>query len=133
MLEDELLLVLLVEEPVELLPLPVRRSCCELELTELPLERVAELLPERLLELTELPEERVPDVLLPEDRVLEELLPDERVVDEEPELRVDCPVEREPEPEPPLVWADISGAMSIAIASIMEPASVISLLIAQKF
>ena len=121
---------------------------------ELPLERELELLPE---ERVLLPEERVLLVpalefrrlscwtaLLPEERVLldplertDELLPEELLLERELEL---LPEERELllcwVVLPPLerrVWARISGAMSMARASIMEAANVINLLIAQSF
>lgn len=102
-----------VEELPELrvaeeLPLLLRLSCCTVEL------RVEELLPE---ERTVEPEERVEE--LPELRV-EEL----------PELRV---VELLPELLPRRVCAAISGATSMARASIMEAANVINLLIALSF
>ena len=128
---------------------------------ELPLERELELLPEERVLLPEervlLPEERVLLVpvlefrrlscwtaLLPEERVLvdplertDELLPEELLLERELEL---LPEERELllcwVVLPPLerrVWARISGAMSMARASIMEAANVINLLIAQSF
>ena len=118
-------------DPLERVALPLRLLllCWLLLLT--PVERVAEVeeppVPlERLTE--ELPLEREVE-LLPEERVMllereVELLPEER------ELLL-CwvvlpPLERR-------VWARISGAMSMARASIMEAANVINLLIALKF
>ena len=101
-----------VEELPELrvaeeLPLLLRLSCCteELRVEELPEERTVE------------PELRV------------EELPELRVV-ELPELRV---VELLPELLPRRVCAAISGATSMARASIMEAANVINLLIALSF
>ena len=109
-----------VEELPELrvaeeLPLLLRLSCCteELRVEELPEERTVE------------PELRVEE--LPELRVVE--LPELRVV-ELPELRV---VELLPELLPRRVCAAISGATSMARASIMEAANVINLLIALSF
>ena len=116
-----------VEELPELrvaeeLPLLLRLSCCteELRVEELPEERTVE--PE--LRVEELPEERTVE---PELRVEE--LPELRVV-ELPELRV---VELLPELLPRRVCAAISGATSMARASIMEAANVINLLIALSF
>ena len=119
---NELLLELRELEP-ELTELLLELRELEPELTELLLERVLE--PElelRELELTELLLERLPEELL-EERVL---LPEDWVV-----LRVDCPVERELPPPELRVWAIISGAMSMAKATITEPAKVIHFLIAQ--
>ena len=107
---------------------------------ELPLERELELLLEPLL----LRRLSCWTALLLEERVLVdplertvELLPEERLLDREVEL---LPEERELllcwVVLPPLerrVWAPISGAMSMARASIMEAANVINLLIALKF
>ena len=76
------------------------------------------------LRVEELPEERTVE---PELRVEE--LPELRVV-ELPELRV---VELLPELLPRRVCAAISGATSMARASIMEAANVINLLIALSF
>ena len=154
---DELLPEELLLERVALL---LRRLLsCWLLLT--PVERVAEEEPLVLLErLTEeLPLEREVElllepelrrlsccwtVLLPVERVLvdplertDELLPDELLLEREVELLPDerelllCWVEL-----PPLerrVWAHISGAVSMAKASIREAAIVINLLIALKF
>jgi len=144
---------------LERVALPLRRLLsCWLLLT--PVERVAEeplVLLERLTE--ELPLERELELLLEplllrrlscwtalllEERVLVdplertvELLPEELLLDREVEL---LPEERELllcwVVLPPLerrVWAPISGAMSMARASIMEAANVINLLIALKF
>jgi hypothetical protein len=144
---------------LERVALPLRRLLsCWLLLT--PVERVAEeplVLLERLTE--ELPLERELELLLEplllrrlscwtalllEERVLVdplertvELLPEELLLDRELEL---LPEERELllcwVVLPPLerrVWAPISGAMSMARASIMEAANVINLLIALKF
>ena len=122
--------------PVERVTLLLRRllSCC---CTALPLERVVE--EERVAEeeplerrvlccwVELLPLERVEEV--PLERV-EEVLPEER---EEPEELPCCweelllpLVERR-------VWAHISGAVSMARASIKEAEIVINLLIALKF
>ena len=154
---DELLPVELLLERVAL---PLRRLLsCWFLLT--PVERVAEEEPLVLLErLTEeLPLEREVELLLepelrrllscwtallPVERVLvdplertDELLPDELLLEREVELLPDerelllCWVEL-----PPLerrVWAHISGAVSMAKASIREAAIVINLLIALKF
>lgn len=154
---DELLPVELLLERVAL---PLRRLLsCWLLLT--PVERVAEEEPLVLLErLTEeLPLEREVELLLepelrrllscwtallPVERVLvdplertDELLPDELLLEREVEL---LPEERELllcwVELPPLerrVWAHISGAVSMAKASIREAAIVINLLIALKF
>jgi hypothetical protein len=157
-LERELELLLEVLVPLERVALPLRRLLsCWLLLT--PVERVAEEEPLVLLErLTEeLPLERELELLLepelrrlscwtalPEERVLvdplvrtEELLPEELLLEREVEL---LPEERELllcwVVLPPLerrVWARISGAMSMARASIREAANVINLLIALKF
>ena len=127
---------------VELLP--------ELRTVELPEERVVEELPEErtvpeLLRVVELlPEERVAEELplllrlsccTEELRV--ELLPEERVEELLPELRVVEPLcwleEELPELLLRRVCAVISGATSMARASIMEAANVINLLIALKF
>ena len=115
---------------------------------ELPLERELELLLERELELLLEPELRrllsCWTALLPVERVLvdplertDELLPDELLLEREVEL---LPEERELllcwVELPPLerrVWAHISGAVSMAKASIREAAIVINLLIALKF
>jgi hypothetical protein len=119
---------LLLEElvvAVPLLPFPFLRLvlllCCTV-----PLERVLEELLERVLE----PLERV---LVPLERV--ELLPEELVVAVPlllPFLRLPlcCWVVVLPPPER-RDWARISGAMSMARASIREAANVINLLIAQ--
>ena len=106
--EPELRVVEPEERVAEELPLLLRLSCCTEEL------RVEELLPE---ERTVEPELRV------------EELPELRVV-ELPELRV---VELLPELLPRRVCAAISGATSMARASIMEAANVINLLIALSF
>ena len=115
---------------------------------ELPLERELELLLERELELLLEPELRrllsCWTELLPVERVLvdplertDELLPVELLLEREVEL---LPEERELllcwVELPPLerrVWAHISGAVSMAKASIREAAIVINLLIALKF
>lgn len=111
---------------------------------ELPLERELELLPEERVLLVPVPELRRLScwtALLPVERVLvdplertDELLPEELLLERELEL---LPEERELllcwVVLPPLerrVWARISGAMSMARASIMEAANVINLLIA---
>ena len=152
LLPEELLL--------ERVALPLRRLLsCWLLLT--PVERVAEedplvllerlteeLPPERELELLLEPELRrllsCWTALLPVERVLvdplertDELLPDELLLEREVEL---LPEERELllcwVELPPLerrVWAHISGAVSMAKASIREAAIVINLLIALKF
>ena len=106
LLEPELIELLLRELELELTELLLRELLLEPELIEL-LERVLDP------ELTELPLERLLEVL-PEERVL---LPEDWVV-----LRVDCPVERELPPPELRVWAIISGAMSMAKATITEPA-----------
>ena len=135
--------------PLERVALPLRRllSCCTLftpeervaEEEELPVERDTllepVLVPRRLLSCwTEelLPVERVlADPLERVDELLEELLERElELLPEERELLL-CwvvlpPLERR-------VWARISGAMSMARASITEAAIVINLLIALKF
>lgn len=113
--EPELRVVEPEERVAEELPLLLRLSCCTEEL------RVEELLPE---ERTVEPELRVVE---PEERVEE--LPELRV-EELPELRV---VELLPELLPRRVCAAISGATSMARASIMEAANVINLLIALSF
>lgn len=122
--EPELRVVEPEERVAEELPLLLRLSCCTEEL------RVEELLPEERTVEPELrvvePEERVEE--LPELRVEE--LPELRVVELLPELRV---VELLPELLPRRVCAAISGATSMARASIMEAANVINLLIALSF
>lgn len=113
---------------------------------ELPLERELELLPEERVLLVPVLEFRRLScwtALPPVERVLvdplertDELLPEELLLERELEL---LPEERELllcwVVLPPLerrVWARISGAMSMARASIMEAANVINLLIALK-
>lgn len=93
LLEPEITVLLLRELLLEPELIELLERVLDPELTELPLERLLEVLPE----------ERV---LLPEDWV----------------LRVDCPVERELPPPVLRVWAIISGAMSRAKATITEPA-----------
>ena len=127
-------------ERLVLLVLPVERrsSCWKEEDPELREDEEELLLPDERTEPLELlTDEREEELLLPDERTFEEeLLPEERVEepeDEDPEVvRVDCPLERE---LPPVerVWAAISGAMSMAKASNMEPAKVINRLIAQVF
>ena len=120
--EPELRVVEPEERVAEELPLLLRLSCCTEEL------RVEELLPE---ERTVEPELRVVEPELPvvEPELRVEELPELRV-EELPELRV---VELLPELLPRRVCAAISGATSMARASIMEAANVINLLIALSF
>lgn len=106
--EEREVLLLPLEREVLVLPEERRLSCCCTAL--LLLLRVVELLWERE---TLLPEEE----LLPEEREVL-VLPLERVVLLPPEER-DCPI--------------ISGAMSMARASIMEVAKMENLLIASQF
>lgn len=122
--------VLVLPEEREVLVLPEERrlSCCCTAL--LLLLRVVELLWERETLLPEeelLPEERVTALPLERELLLELLLPEEREVLVLPLERVvllppeerDCPI--------------ISGAMSMARASIMEVAKMENLLIASQF
>ena len=142
-----------------MVPLLLERVELPLERATLPLDRVVALPEEvvedplllfrrRLLSCWTVPLERV---ALPElERLLEretELLEEERV--ELPEEPTELPLERRlpeelPEEEEPLCWvvvlppperrdwARISGAMSMARASIRDAVNVINLLIAQR-
>ena len=151
LLRTELLLfceeeTLLPAERVELLP-EVERALLPLELerVELPEERVE--LPERLAErlscCTALP--RLAELLLRTELPLweeETLLPEERVVLLPEVERALLPLELERVEEEERVvelppeerdWPSISGAMSMATASIMEVAKMENLLIASSF
>ena len=122
LLPEERVTVLPLEREVLVLPEERRLSCCCTAL--LLLLRVVELLWERE---TLLPEERVTALPLERELLLELLLPEEREVLVLPLERVvllppeerDCPI--------------ISGAMSMARASIMEVAKMENLLIASQF
>lgn len=128
LLPEERVTVLPLEREVLVLPEERRLSCCCTAL--LLLLRVVELLWERETLLPEeelLPEERVTALPLERELLLELLLPEEREVLVLPLERVvllppeerDCPI--------------ISGAMSMARASIMEVAKMENLLIASQF
>lgn len=147
LLRTELLLfceeeTLLPVERVELLP-EVERALLPLELERVELPEVEERLAERLSCCTALP--RLAELLLRTELPLweeETLLPVERVVLLPEVERALLPLELERVEEEERVvelppeerdWPSISGAMSMATASIMEVAKMENLLIASSF